>query len=73
MSKQRCGINDCTNKPLHVGDRVSIDKIGEGVVSHCGINFGTRFVEVFVPGAKPEKELFDARQIKFWQVRKVGA
>ena len=60
------------NRPLYVGDRVLIDKIGEGVISLCGVYFGTRFIEVFVAGAKPEREVFDARQIKFWRVQKVS-
>lgn len=71
MSKQRFVLTDVAGKALNAGDRVYIDKVGEGVVKRCFINFGTYVAEIKVPGATPDTELFDHKQLRFWGVRKI--
>ena len=59
---------DVRGQDLAVGDRVSIDKIGEGQVVEVA---GDR-VRIRVPGASPEVEEFTPSEIDFWKVTKLS-
>ena len=59
---------DCQGADLAIGDRVSIDKVGEGTVSSVAGDS----VRIRVPGATPDEESFNAREIEFWRVRKLS-